>query len=638
MKGRFWWDDKVLPFSFKYNGEESAKFIAGWKKNEVIEEIEGARMRQVSLTDPITQLRVTVHIKEFSDFNAFDWVAEFENKGKTDSPIIENILPLDFALPSGEGKIFLHHAKGSFCQIDDFLPMLSELKPKQEISLTPFGGRSSNGIFPFMNLQFPEGGFVLAIGWSGQWTAKFERSENNLRIRAGMEHTHLILHPGEKIRTPRILILNWEGDDPVRGNNLLRRIILERYAPRINGKLVIPPIAFNMMYGYYTGKKVSEEIEIQAIERAHEIGIESYWLDAYWYGKGDEWWKEVGTWVPNKTRFPRGLKPLGEAARKKKMGFVLWFEPERAHKGSEIETEHPEFLLKSDANPDNYLFNLGMPQARAYITEKISKIISESGVTIYRHDLNFEPLSYWKQADKEDRIGMTEIRHIEGLYAMWDELLSRHPGLAIDNCASGGRRIDLETISRSFPLWRSDFTDVPVLSFGMGFHIGNQCQVGGLSRWIPFHTGEVWKFQPYEFRGTMSSGIVFFYDIREKDFPVKNAKRAIAELKSLRPYFLGDFYLLHPLSISYNDWFAYQYNRPDLKSGFAVFLRRHESAFTEMEAGLKGIDPQAKYKVSMTSEFGNPDPKRMNGKELVKIKITIPEKPGSILLRYSCVR
>ena len=34
------------------------------------------------------------------------------------------------------------------------------------------------------------------------------------------------------------------------------------------------------------------------------------------------------------------------------------------------------------------------------------------------------------------------VRHV-------DELLRRHPGLAIDNCASGGRRIDIETIGRS---------------------------------------------------------------------------------------------------------------------------------------------------------------------------------------------
>ncbi len=51
---------------------------------------------------------------------------------------------------------------------------------------------------------------------------------------------------------------------------------------------------------------------------------------------------------------------------------------------------------------------------------------------------------------------MTEIGHIEGLYKMWDDLLARHPGLRIDNCASGGRRLDIEMMSRSFAVWRTD--------------------------------------------------------------------------------------------------------------------------------------------------------------------------------------
>ena len=67
-----------------------------------------------------------------------------------------------------------------------------------------------------------------------------------------------------------------------------------------------------------------------------------------------------------------------------------------------------------------------------------------------------DPRPFWDAADAPDRVGISEIKHITGLYAMWDALIARHPGLLIDNCSSGGRRIDLETISRSMPLWRSD--------------------------------------------------------------------------------------------------------------------------------------------------------------------------------------
>lgn len=62
----------------------------------------------------------------------------------------------------------------------------------------------------------------------------------------------------------------------------------------------------------------------------------------------------------------------------------------------------------------------------------------------------------WQANDKDDRSGLVEVAYIDGLYTLWDTILSRHPGLLIDDCSSGGRRIDIETLARSFPLWRSD--------------------------------------------------------------------------------------------------------------------------------------------------------------------------------------
>jgi len=60
----------------------------------------------------------------------------------------------------------------------------------------------------------------------------------------------------------------------------------------------------------------------------------------------------------------------------------------------------------------------------------------------------------------------------------WDELRRRHPGMLIDNCASGGRRLDVESLRRSVPLWRSDYRFRDDRHQGMTY---------GLSFWIPYH-------------------------------------------------------------------------------------------------------------------------------------------------------
>ncbi len=626
------WDIENFPLSFRYGGKFSRELLPAWKKT--LTDKEGKNF--LTFTDSATNMVLTATVREFPDSPAREWVVEFENQGNRDTPILEEIFPLDLAVPvSDREPAVLHHAKGSLCLMDDFQPLITPLPPQEHFTLAPLGGRSSNGELPFMNLQLPGEGLVLAIGWSGQWAATFDRSQTAIRITAGMERTHLRLHPGEKIRTPRILLIPWTGTDPILGNNLLRRIILKHYTPTLQGENILPPIAHMTMSTYHFTQVVSEDREMKALARAAELGAEAYWIDACWYGKSKDWSKEVGTWKVNPRHFPNGLKPIGDAAHAKGMKFVVWFEPERARYDSEIETDHPEFLLRCIENRDSCLLNLGLPEARKFITDIISGYIREWGVDIYRQDFNMEPLPFWRATDAPDRIGMSEIRHIEGLYQMWDELRQRHPGLAIDNCASGGRRIDLETIARSFPLWRSDFSDAGGPSQGEKLQIGDQLQTAGLSRWVPLHTAAVWYFTPYAFHSAMSTGVVPYCNITEVKFPFEQARKALAELKRLRPYFVGDFYPLRQLTTSSEDWCAYQFDRPDMGEGFAVYLRRPESPFDSMEAWLKGIDPNAEYRAGISYNFEEPERKKISGADLIRLGITIRKKPGSAILLYS---
>ena len=629
------WEAVIPPLSFRYAGGPAAELLPHWERDDTIEQTPEGSLRRCRFRDPAGGLEVTASVRTFSDFAAADWVLEFANRGTADTPIIADILPLDTSLPvADDERVIVHHAKGSMARIDDFLPLARELKSGECFQLAPTGGRSADGVLPFMNLQGKDGGTVLAIGWTGGWQASFDRDEGALRMAAGMTATHLCLHPGESIRTPRILLINWQGDDPATGNNLLRRLLLAHYVPRLDGEIDLPPVACNSQARYYFTGDVSEAGELALVARAAEIGAEAYWIDACWYGSGNQWWQEVGNWHINPQRFPHGLAPIAEAAHERGMKFVLWFEPERAHPATHIATEHPEFLLRSPESEDRYLLNLGLPEARSYVTELVSGMITQVGIDIYRQDFNMSPASYWEAADSPDRVGMTEIRHIEGLYAFWDELRRRHPQLAIDNCASGGRRIDLETTSRSFPLWRSDFSDVGGPAHGPGLQIGDQCQTAGLSRWVPLHTAAVWTYTPYAFRSAMSTGVSPYGDILREDFPVAEARSAIAELKRLRPYLLGDFHQLLPLTVAEHDWCAYQFHRPDLRAGCAVFLRRHNSPFPTIQVNLKGIDEDATYEAGVTYCFDEPEMQTVAGGELAGFEVTIPDRPGSALLVY----
>jgi len=380
----------------------------------------------------------------------------------------------------------------------------------------------------------------------------------------------------------------------------------------------------------------SEHQELSAVARAAQLGLEAYWVDACWYGNSTNWSTEVGNWFVRTKSFPRGLRPVSDAAHAAGMKFVLWLEPERARTDSALAIDHPEFFLGVPDDPGNLLLNLGREDARSYMLDLISNLITDFGVDIYRQDFNMSPLSAWRSADEEGRSGITEIRFVQGLYALWDELLARHPGLVIDNCASGGRRMDLETMRRSVPLWRSDFADVGGGAAEVGISTANQIQTAGLTRWIPQHTGPVWSFDAYSTRSAISTGVVIYRELPVTAAEIDDAMLAVAELKRLRRWMQGEFHLLTPLDASDDVWCAYQLHDPVADAGFALFFRRSDGAEQSKTFVLHGIKDR-QYEVAQSSSYDLGERALLSGARLEELCISLASAPSSVLLEYSII-
>jgi alpha-galactosidase len=624
------------PFSFTYGGQSSRDFLAGWPREATHETGDSASRHTLTWRAPDSRLIVTCTAKAFDDFPAVEWVMEFENRGEADSEVLEAVLPLDLSLglPPGE-HTRLCHTRGSLCAIDDFLPAEEQLRAGDVHEFAPLGGRSSNGTLPFFEVDWSTGGVLVAIGWSGQWAASLGRPDlRELRLTAGQPALRARLHPGEKLRAPRVLLLFWEGREGEQPHNLFRRLMLTHYCPRVEGALVLPPIAHPTAWSILaSGAPANEANQREMLAAAAGVGAEAFWLDAYWFPKGFP--GGVGTWTPRPEDFPRGLRPLSDAAHERDMQFVLWFEPERVARASHIAQEHPEFCLESGEG--DLLYSLADPAALRYITDLLSGALSEHGVDVYREDFNIDPLPFWEAADEPDRRGVIENHWVTGLYAMWDELAARRPGLVIDNCASGGRRIDLETVSRSYALWRSDFQDVGILSQPdpVGPHaIASQVQTVGLSRYVPFSTNSLYRFDPYAVRSALCGAAQLYMDLRRPEIDRDQARAAVAEMKALRPYFLGDLYPLTEVTTSPRDWCAYQLDRPEQGDGIALYFRRHESPYLALEARLQALDAEATYEYSLAPDYASPPVQRATGRGLVRLPIRLDEAPGSLLLRY----
>lgn len=627
------WQSSQPPFGFKYDGKASPAFLSGWQKSQKTEPAAGGQLERQTFTDPATGLKVTAEVRTFKDYDAVEWVLKFSNEGKTDTPVIEDIQPLLSSLPAAPAaKAILNFSQGSIMSVADFEPKTAALGMGGNIKLGSIGGRSSNGTMPFFDLQVDKGGVIGAIGWTGNWSASFvrEREGKTIVMSAGMQRTHLVLHPGEAIRTPRILLLNWSGDQDD-AHNVWRRLLLAYYSPQEKGQPLVGPACVLTWGNALISQKLTRVQEL--VQK--QIPFDVYWIDAGWYGDEDykesstvhntPWFHNRGSWWPNKQTYPDGFKPLSDLLHKNGMAFLLWVEPEEADAGTTLMTEHPNWFLKRQDGGG--VLNLGDPVARKGITDIVSDLITQGGIDWYRQDFNVDPARFW--LDAPDRVGMAEIRYIEGLYAFWDDLRTAHPGLKIDNCASGGRRLDLETISRSMALWRSDY------SCGNIDATGPQLQTVGLAPWIPLSAGACEGNDTYSLRSAYSPALVIDQGanliVRKDDAWLK---AGLEEFHQVRPFFYGDFYPLLAFTPLSGYWGAMQFDRPDLKAGLAMFFRRPDSPFPTINAHLRKIDPTATYSVEMRTELGPGTVRTMSGKELADLAITIPTKPGSVLLLY----
>ncbi|MCE5199024.1 MAG: alpha-galactosidase [Armatimonadota bacterium] len=637
-----------FPVSFSLGGDDSKSLLSKWKSEWQSTGSDDTSTRYtVTFTDPDSGLECRCEIKLYKDFPAVEWVGHFKNNAEKDSSIISDIQALDTVLPNDSTDDWVvHYARGSEYSNIDFEPQEYRFRSPVNKIIHSADGRSSDGInggsLPFFNLQLSKSGVIGAIGWTGDWALSLIRegyTNGEMQVRAGMKKTHLKLHPGEEIRAPRMLLLFWEGDR-TRAHNMWRQLIMAHYRPTVNGAPAMAPVC-EAVWGEV---RDSKQIEVARWWHENDIPIDAFWIDAGWHGDAEfnedasvfnsNWGGQVGNWWPNKTTYPNGLKPVGDTLKKLGLGFVLWLEPERVCLGTGFTREHPEWLQGPICG--NYLFNLGIPEAREYLIDLISSLISEGGITVYRQDFNMGIAPFWAAADASDRVGISEIRHIEGLYAFWDGLRSRNPGLLIDNCSSGGRRIDLETNSRSIPLWRSDYQCFP------GFNpTGMQNQTEGLAPWVPLSTGSCDRVDTYTFRSAFGPGIVL--NDTTKGYgpsigqPAEWLRKMVREQKEISKYFYGDFYPL--LSYSQNDdvWALWQFDRPDLNEGLILAFRRQQSPFSKLDAAkLQALEPDGIYEIR---SFDSDQVKQYSGTDLMEkgFPIVINEKPGSAVFVYKKV-
>ncbi|MDT0268047.1 alpha-galactosidase [Streptomyces sp. DSM 44915] len=210
------------------------------------------------------------------------------------------------------------------------------------------------------------------------------------------------------------------------------------------------PVIFNDYMNTLMGSPTTEKL-LPLIDAAAEAGAEYFCVDAGWYDEDGRWWDSVGEWRPSTTRFPGGLGEVMDRVRERGMVPGLWLEPEVVGVRSTMAERLPAeafFQRRGERVVEHgrYHLDLRHPAARAHVDGIVDGLIEEFGVGFFKFDYNIMPGPGTDLGGADPGEGLLD--HNRAHLAWLDALLARHPGVLIENCASGAMRMDYAMLSR----------------------------------------------------------------------------------------------------------------------------------------------------------------------------------------------
>ncbi|RUT45281.1 alpha-galactosidase [Paenibacillus anaericanus] len=334
----------------------------------------------------------------------------------------------------------------------------------KRLSYSNTGTWSSSQYAPMAFMENTEtgDGLIWQIEHNGSW--HYEISDMTevlyLQLSGPTENEHhwwKQLMPGDMFSTVTVAVSAVAGglQKGIDAMTLYRREI--RRANSDNEKL---PVIFNDYMNCLFGDPTTEKL-IPLIDAAAEVGCEYYCIDCGWYSDG-YWWDGVGEWLPSEQRFPGGITEVLDYIRNQGMVPGLWLELEvmgvECKKASEVPDDW--FFIrhgKRVIDHSRYQLDYRNPEVRAYANRVIDRLVQEYGVGYIKMDYNINGgIGTELQADS---FGDGLLEHNRAYLSWMDGVFARYPELVIENCGSGGMRLDYAMLSRHSIQSSSDQTD-----------------------------------------------------------------------------------------------------------------------------------------------------------------------------------
>lgn len=305
------------------------------------------------------------------------------------------------------------------------------------------GSMPVRGFFPFVALEDSESGrFTAATLYTpSSWQIEIMmRRTPELTLAGGIAdadfgHWTKTLQPGESFTAPRALTAE--------GRSLLEvcDLLLKAQTPDISPVDDRMGISFNEYCTTWGDPTIDNMKKI--CDKLADKNIQYLVMDSGWYlEKGQYWWDHIGKWEVNTTRFPNGLRELTDYVRGKGMIPGIWFEPESVAWGCELYSK-PEYLLCKNGVPitvgGKRFFDMENKFVRDYLRQKVIGLLRENNFGYIKIDYND---TIGIGCEGYESLGEGLRRKLLASQDFFRELKRELPDLVIENCSSGGHRLE----------------------------------------------------------------------------------------------------------------------------------------------------------------------------------------------------
>lgn len=201
------------------------------------------------------------------------------------------------------------------------------------------------------------------------------------------------------------------------------------------------PIVFNEFCTSW-GSPTEERLQ-GIVEKLAGKGVTYCVIDAGWHADPEKGWESnMGDWKPCQAHFPNGFKAAADRIRAGGMIPGIWFEPETCGKDAEI-FQREELLLTRDGYPitteRRRFLDLRKDAVQQYLRERVIECLRENGFGYLKVDYND---SIGLGCDGGDSLGENLREHMAHSQHFYQTVRRELPGLVMENCSSGGHRLE----------------------------------------------------------------------------------------------------------------------------------------------------------------------------------------------------